>query len=95
VDSVDFIDVGMGNYVLKANIVAVVDANSIPSRNALKAAKEAGKAIDMTKGRKTHSFVLCKDGYVASSVLMPATMIRRMTKTNGRTKEPPIIINRS
>lgn len=83
----DFIEAGMGNFIMKDNIYAIIDAESAPSKNIWKNAKENGKALDMTRGRKTHSFIVLKDGYVASSLLMPSTIIRRITHPNGHRKE--------
>lgn len=83
----DFIDVGMGNFLLMRNTLAIIDAQSEPSKKLMRAAKEQGKFMDMTRGKKTHSYIVMQGGYIASSMLLPATIVRRVSKPNGRKHE--------
>ena len=46
-------------------------------------AKDAGKAIDATQGRKTKSVIVMDDGYVVLSALVPDTIAIRF---NDNTK---------
>lgn len=75
-----FLDAGMGNYVYLDNVLAFMDSASASAKKVFLAAKENGKVLNLTKGRKAYSYILLKDGFVASSVLLPKTGISRMTK---------------
>lgn len=83
----DFIEAGMGNFILMKNIIAIVDSQSEPSKKLMRAAKQQGKSLDLTKGKKTHSYIILQGGYVAASMLVPSTIVRRITKPNGKRKD--------
>lgn len=77
----------MGNFVYMKSVLAIVDAQSEPSKKMMRSAKEQGKFVDLTKGKKTHSYIILKDGYVAASMLVPSTIVRRISRPNFRKRE--------
>ena len=68
-----FINIGFGNMVNADKVVVVVRPDAAPVKRMVQAAKENGRIIDATQGRRT------------KAVLMPDTIGRRIQsddKTN-------------
>ena len=76
-------NVGYGNVVNTDKVVAVISSDSAPARRMIQSAKDQGKAIDATQGRKTKSVIVMDDGYVVLSALVPDTIAIRF---NDNTK---------
>ena len=55
------LNIGFGNVVNMDKVVAVVSPDAAPIKRLVQAAKESGRAIDATQGRKTKA-VLITDG---------------------------------
>lgn len=51
-------NVGYGNVVNTDKVVAVISSDSAPARRMIQSAKDQGKAIDATQGRKTKSVII-------------------------------------
>ena len=51
-DSIRFINIGYGNLVSANRVVAVVSPDSAPIKRIIQEAKEEGRVIDATYGRK-------------------------------------------
>jgi regulator of extracellular matrix RemA (YlzA/DUF370 family) len=65
---VKFVDVGNGNFVSVSRVVSVVTPDSLPVRRLMQDAKNAGRAIDITCGKKTKSVVITdSDHYIFSA----------------------------
>jgi len=75
------VNIGFGNMVNAGRIVAVVSPDSAPSRRIIQNAREDGRIIDATQGRKTRSVVVTSDDHIVLSALMPETIAAR---NNGR-----------
>ena len=54
---IKFVDIGNGNYVSNARVVSIVTPDSLPVRRLMQDAKNEGRAIDITCGKKTKSVV--------------------------------------
>lgn len=72
-----FINIGYGNIINTDKIVAMVTYDSAPAKRLVTAAKESGSVIDATQGRKTRGVVVCEDGSVLLSALLPETIAQR------------------
>ena len=77
------INAGYGNCINSGKVISVVSIDSAPSKRLVSMAKDAGKAIDATQGRKTKSVIMMDDGYVVLSALVPDTIAIRF---NDNTK---------
>ena len=62
-----FINVGFGNMVAVAKIVAIITPDGAPAKRAVQMAKDDGKAIDATHGRKTRAVIFMEDGQLVLS----------------------------
>ena len=80
------VNVGFGNLVNAERVVAVVGPDSAPVRRIIQNAKEAGRLIDVTQGRKTYSVVFTDSEQVILSYLKPEQLVRRFDE-NGENGE--------
>ena len=65
------INVGFGNTVPSARIVAIVGQDSLPVKRSVGEAKEKQMLIDATQGRKTRTVVYTDSGHLVLSAQMP------------------------
>ena len=63
------INIGFGNMVNAERIVCVVSPESAPIKRIIQQAKDQGKLIDVTQGRKTASVVLTDSEHILLSYL--------------------------
>ena len=63
------INIGFGNMVNAERIVCVVSPESAPIKRIIQQAKEQGRLIDVTQGRKTASVVLTDSEHILLSYL--------------------------
>lgn len=72
-----FVNIGFGNLVNADKIVAVVSPDAAPIKRMIQSAKEEGRIIDATQGRRTKGVLVTEDTYVVLSALQPDTIGRR------------------
>lgn len=73
-----FINIGFGNMVVAERIVGVLSPDSAPVRRLVQDAKEDGRAIDLTAGKKTRSVVLTDTEHVFLSAVQVTTVTARI-----------------
>ena len=76
-----FINIGHGNMIAAARVVAVVSPESSPIKRLVQDAKEDGRAIDVTAGRKTRAVLVADTGHVILCPLQPETITARLNGT--------------
>ncbi len=72
------LNVGFGNTVIVNRIVAVVNTGSSPARKLRETAKNNGKLIDVTEGRRTRSILVMDSDHVVLSSVQTETIGQRM-----------------
>ena len=72
-----FVNIGFGNLVNADKIVAVVSPDAAPIKRMVQSAKEEGRVVDATQGRRTKGVLITEDTYVILSALQPDTIGRR------------------
>lgn len=65
------INIGFGNLVNAERVIAVVSPDSAPVKRIIQNAKDSGRLIDVTQGRKTLSVVFTDSEHVILSYLKP------------------------
>ena len=73
------LNLGFGNAVPKARGVAIVSPASAPMKRLKEQAKNAGKLVDATQGRRTRSIVITDSDHVLLSALQAETLSARFT----------------
>lgn len=72
-----FINVGYGNLVAAERIVMLASPESAPVKRLIQDAKEDGRAIDLTCGKKTKSVIMTDTESVILSALPPEKLAVR------------------
>ncbi len=75
------INVGFGNVVSASRIIAVVKPGSSPTRRIREEARETGKLVDATQGRKTGSIIITDSDHIILSSLQVETITQRFLST--------------
>ena len=73
------INIGFGNLVNAQKIVAIVSPDAAPIKRLVQSAKNDGRVIDATQGRKTKGVILTDQNQVILSALQPDTLSRRFS----------------
>jgi regulator of extracellular matrix RemA (YlzA/DUF370 family) len=76
---VKLLNIGYGNVVLSSRVVAVVGPGAAPIRRLREEARQRGKLIDATEGRKTRSVIVTDSDHVILSAVHLDTVSLRLT----------------
>lgn len=71
------INIGFGNMVNAGKIVAIISPDSAPSKRIIQSARDEGRAIDATQGRRTRAVIVMNDDHIVLSALQPETIAGR------------------
>lgn len=77
------LNVGYGNVVIVARVVAIVAPQSSPMRRLRRDAADRGKLIDATEGRRTRSILVTDSDHVVLSAINPETIAARLLQEEG------------
>lgn len=77
------LNVGYGNVVSRARVIAVVSAQSSASRRLRDDATQRGKLVDATQGRRTRSILVMDSDHVVLSAVNPETIAARLESGEG------------
>lgn len=70
------INAGFGNYVNCDRVITVVSPDSLPVRRLVQDAKNAGRMIDVSCGKKTKSVLITDSDHVICSAEEPEVIIK-------------------
>ena len=73
-----FINIGYGNMVAVDRIVTLVSPDSAPIKRLIQDAKDDGRVIDVTCGRKTRAVIITDSEHVILSAIQPETIASRV-----------------
>ena len=71
------INVGFGNIVSGARVIAIVSPDSAPIKRIIQEAKERGMLIDATCGRRTRSVIVTDSDHIILSAIQTETIAGR------------------
>ena len=72
------ISVGYGNFVIAGRVVSIVNPASSPMRRLREDARQAGRLVDATQGRKTRSIIITDSNHVVLSAVLAETLVQRL-----------------
>jgi len=72
------INIGFGNMVSSARLIAIVSPESAPIKRIIQEAKEKGMLIDATYGRRTRAVIIMDSDHVVLSAVQPETVAGRL-----------------
>ncbi len=81
-----FINIGYGNMVAVERVVTLVSPDSAPVKRLIQDAKDDGRVIDVTCGRKTRAVVITDSEHVILSALQTETIANRLNNSDTETE---------
>ena len=79
------VNIGFGNVVVASRIVAIITPSSAPMKRLREEARQQGKLIDATQGRKTRAVIITDSDHVILSAVQPVTVSQRFADEDGDT----------
>ena len=74
---IQLINIGFGNIVSANRIIAIVSPESAPIKRIITEARETGKLVDATYGRRTRAVIITDSSHVVLSAIQPETVAHR------------------
>ncbi len=78
------VNIGFGNLILASRVVAIVNSSSSPMRRLREQAKDDGRLIDATQGRKTRSLIITDSNHVVLCAVQAETIGQRVAQEEKR-----------
>ena len=78
-----FISIGYGNIVAADRVVALVSPDSAPVKRLVQDAREAGRVIDVSGGRRTRAVIITDSDHVILSAVQAETIANRLDSEDG------------
>ena len=73
-----FINIGFGNMISSDRIVAIVSPDSAPIKRLMQDAKDSGRVIDASCGRRTRAVIVTDSEHIIFSALQTETIANRL-----------------
>ena len=73
-----FINIGFGNMVSAGRIIAIASPDSAPVKRLVQDAREDGRVIDVSCGRRTRSVIVTDSDHVILSAIQTETITNRL-----------------
>lgn len=75
------INIGFGNVISGDRVIAIVNLESAPLKRLKEEAKDEGKLIDATYGRKTRAIIITDSNHIILSAIQPETIAQRFKQS--------------
>lgn len=85
--AIKLINIGFGNIVLANRIIAIVSPESAPIKRIIQEAREAGRLIDATYGRRTRAVIITDSEHIILSSIQPETVANRIVSKDNNESE--------
>lgn len=82
-----FINIGFGNMVAADRIVALVSPDSAPVKRLVQDAKDSGRTIDVSCGRRTRAVIVTDSEHVILSAIQTETIANRISGNDSADEE--------
>ncbi len=83
-----FINIGFGNMVASNRVVTLVNPESAPIKRLIQDAREEGRVIDVTCGRRTRAVIITDSEHVILSAIQTETISNRLNDKSEPADEP-------
>lgn len=84
-----FINIGFGNMVAVDRMVALVSPDSAPIKRLIQDAKDEGRTIDVTCGRRTRAVIITDSEHVILSAIQAETIAGRLENDDNSDDDVP------
>ena len=82
-----FINIGFGNMVSAGRIVAIASPDSEPIKRLVRDAKDSGRVIDASCGRRTRSVIITDSEHIILSAIQTETITNRLLDDSEDTSD--------
>lgn len=82
-----FINIGFGNMVAAERIVTIVSPDSAPVKRLVQDAKDSGRVIDVSCGRRTRAVIITDSEHVILSAVQAETIANRVDNYSDADEE--------
>lgn len=82
-----FVNIGFGNLVNEDKIVSMVSTDAAPIKRMIQTARDEGRAVDATCGRRTRSVLVMESGHLVLSALTTYTLAIRTRQPDLEDRE--------
>ena len=73
-----FINIGFGNMISAGRIIAIASPDSAPVKRLVQDAREDGRVIDVSCGRRTRAVIITDSDHVILSAIQTETITNRL-----------------
>ncbi len=73
-----FINIGFGNMVAADRVITIVSPDSAPIKRLIQDAKDSGRVIDVSCGRRTRAVIVTDSEHVILSAIQAETIANRL-----------------
>jgi len=74
-----FVNIGFGNMVAVNRVVTLVSSESAPIKRLIQDARDSGRVIDVTCGRRTRTVIVTDSEHVILSAIQTETIANRLS----------------
>lgn len=78
----ELINIGFGNVILASRVIAILAPDSAPMKRLKEEARNKGKLLDATHGRRTRAIIITDSDHIVLSAIQPETVAQRFTSEN-------------
>ncbi len=83
-----FINIGFGNVVASDRIITIVSPDSAPVKRLIQDAKDTGRVIDVSCGRRTRAVIITDSEHVILSAIQAETIANRLDNNEPDGEDP-------
>lgn len=77
---INLLNIGFGNVVSTSRIIAIINPGSLPVKKLRDEAKQKGKLIDATEGKKMRSIIITDSDHIILSAIQVDTLVQRISE---------------
>lgn len=77
--TIKLINIGFGNIISANRLISIVSPESAPIKRMIQDARDSGRLIDATYGRRTRAVVIMDSDHVILSAVQPETVAQRLS----------------
>jgi len=88
-DDYRLLNLGFSNSVMVHRVIAIVNPDSSPMKRLREEAKQSGRIIDVTHGRKTRSIIITDSHHVILSAIQTDTIAQRLAAHAKKSDKSP------
>ena len=78
-----FIHVGFGNLIAAERVVAIASPDSAPIKRLVQDARDGGRVIDVSCGRRTRAVIVTDSEHVILSAIQTETIANRLENSDA------------